>query len=94
MTCHCSYCASGRWPPRPRRGDKCEGFVGWREDWLGAPVLIKCGNDAVETVMVGETVHVQAYVCDTHAEQGFRNPRAKRAPRPEPHEAFMKEQGQ
>lgn len=66
----------GRWPARPRTGDLCEASLGWEPDAFGQPHVVKCGVQAVETVMVSDGLRIPAYVCAEHARVvGVRNPK-------------------
>lgn len=65
-----------RWPTKPRAGDLCEASLGWEPDSFGQPRVVRCGIQAVETVMVSDGLRIPAYVCAAHAPAvGVRNPK-------------------
>lgn len=73
-----------RWPRKPPKGARCDAVTGVGADnWSGKPVVYRCPNDAVETVLSG--LRHQIWLCLSCVEaltpRGalIRNPRRKGA---------------
>lgn len=72
-----------RWPTKPPTDSRCDMSVGTGSDSLGSPIVYRCPNDAVETVLLKHSVVKEGWVCIDCAiyldkiEQAYRNPRRK-----------------
>ena len=70
-----------RWPMKPAQGQKCDASTGWKSGALGEPLITRCTESAVETVLMDNGMTTQIYLCQKHAETTkgiLRNPRRKR----------------
>jgi hypothetical protein len=72
--------APTRWPRKPPSTARCDAHIGVSYDFTGAPVLHRCPNPAVETVLGAgmETWLCQA-CADSMVDRGIvkRNPKRK-----------------
>lgn len=70
-----------RWPTKPHADQRCDASVGWVSGALGEPLIKRCPEAAVETVLMDNGMTTQIYLCHKHAETTkgiLRNPRRKR----------------
>ncbi len=67
-----------RWPTKPRADQRCEALVGVHSGQFGEPLLDRCPNNAVETVLATRLWHWAVYLCAdcvTQMSDIIRNPR-------------------
>jgi hypothetical protein len=68
------------WPKKPPENERCEAHTESGIDSFGAPIVMRCQEKAVETV-ISTTMKLEWWTCNGHAEywekEGYvtRNPR-------------------
>lgn len=68
-----------RWPRKPPPGTRCDAGRGVSSDYAGKPVVLRCENDAVETVK--GVFGFETWLCTECAEHLAVKERVKRNPR-------------